>query len=521
MKNRIKDNIFIGFIEDNMDPKKLGRCRIRVATVYDDIPTSDIPWATPFKDLNGNAFNVPEIGKVVSIIFNNGNIYKPEFIYAEHYNINLEKKLNSLADKGYSSMKAVIFDHKTQIYSNDEEGLKIDYKLNNINIVDKSINLNLKDNFSNLNLGDDTASQQAILGNAWMDWFDEFVSVLLQGGSQVPTGPFVGNLGAPVFATPDLIEVLNKYIALKETKFLSHNVNIVDNGQVSKKERPIDGQLGDSWNSTVMNNVLSKKENTDFNSKNGIKQNVEDPSYVAPSTDGTTDDKIPKNTNPSNPDLSDPKSNPDIDKLIRYMKAKGYVVYTEQYKLNIVGFRSKDSGYISNKFDESLVVFFKNGENVWILRNYKITTVPGFKPGTNSLPNKVAILQLGQYVEQYKIGYHQNRTGKQGGQADSNGNLQPEHKCLKLATTVVLRNDDGSKYNFKANSERGSFGINIHHAGNPQSENVSNWSEGCQVFKNYNAHVEFMNHCEKQVSIAKKSTFTYTLVKKSEYDNFI
>jgi len=517
MKNKIKDSIFIGTVEDNKDPKKLGRCKVRVHTIYDDIPTADMPWASPFKDLNGNKFVPPEVGKIVSVIFNNGNIYKPEFIYANHYNINLEKKLQTLSDAGYTSMRAMMFDHKTQIYSNDDEGLMIDYKLNNINILDKSINANLKDNFATLNLGDASASQQAILGNNFLDdWFDEFIQNLL--GTE--GGPYLGNLGEPVVANPAMIAICNKYMEMKAAKFLSHNVNLVDNGQVSKKDRPIDGQLGDNWKSTTLNNNLSKRESTDFAAKDGIKQNVDDPNYVAPSTDGNPDSIIPKGGTYSNPALSNPSSNPDIDKMMRFMKSKGYKVYTEQYKLNIIAFRNKDNGNISNRFDETLVVFFLNENNVWVSRNYMVTTVPGYKPGSNKLPNKVAILQLGQYVEQYQIGYHQNRTGKQGGQVDSNGNLQPEHKCLKLAYSIVLRSKDGSLYDYSSPTDKGSFGINIHHAGNPQSENVSNWSEGCQVFKSYNGHVEFMKYCENQVTIAKKSTFTYTLVKKSEYDSF-
>ena len=515
MKNQLKNQTFVGVVEDNKDPKKRGRCKVRVYTIYNDIPTADLPWATPFKDLNGNVFVPPEIGKIVSIIFNSGNIYKPEFVYAQHYNVNLEKKLQTLSDQGYISMRALMFDHKTQIYSNDDEGLMVDYKLNNINIVDKSININLKDNFGNLNLGDASANQQAILGNNFLDWFDEFVDNLLGTSG----GPYLGNLGEPVVANPDFIECLNKYQALKTPKFLSKNVNIVDNDQVSKKDRPIDGQLGDNWKSTVLNNNLSK-DPVDFQSKDGIKRDVDDPSYVAPSTDGSPDSVIPKGGTFSNSPLNDPKSNPDIDKMISFMKSKGYTVYNEQYKLNIIAFRNKDSGNISNKFDETLCVFFLNENNAWVNRSYTITTVPGYLPGTSVLPDKVAILQLGQYVEQYQIGYHQNRTGKPGGQVDSTGNLMPEHKCLKLATTVVLRSKSGNLYDYSSPSQKGSFGINIHHAGNPQSENVFNYSEGCQVFKSYSAHVEFMNYCQNQITMSKKSTFTYTLVKKSEYDSF-
>jgi hypothetical protein len=512
----LKDQTFVGIVEDNKDPERRGRCKVRVYTIFESsISTSSLPWASPFKDLNGNEFIPPEIGKVVSVIFSNGDKYKPEFIYAYHYNINLENKLKDLSDQGYISMRALMFDHKTQIYSNDDDGLMIDYKLNNINVLDKSININLKDNYGSLNLGDAAASQQAILGNNWLDWFDEFVQNLLGTNG----GPFLGNLGEPVVANPDFIECLNKYQALKNPKFLSHNVNIVDNNQVSKKDRPINSQIGDAWKSTTLNNNLSK-EPVDFQSKDGIKPDVDDPTYVAPSTDGSPDSIIPPGGTFSNPSLSNTSSNPDIDKMIRFMKSKGYVVYTDQYKLNIVGFRSKDDGTISNSFDEYINVFYLNENNAWVNRSYKVTTVPGYKPGTNLLPNKVAILQLGQYVEQYQIGYHQNRTGMLGGSVDKNGNLYPEHKCLKLATTVVLRNGSGNSYDFSSPSQTGAFGINIHHAGNPQSENVSNWSEGCQVFKSQAAHVEFMNLCENQVKISGKSTFTYTLVKKSEYDNF-
>lgn len=515
MKN-LKDRTFVGIVEDNKDPERKGRCKVRIYTVFEpDIPTASLPWASPFKDLNGNEFVPPEVGKVVSVIFSNGDKYKPEFIYAYHYNINLENKLKDLSEQGYLSMRNLMFDHKTQIYSNDDEGLMIDYKLNNINVLNNSINVNLKDNFGSLNLGDATAGQQAILGNNFLDWFDEFVQNLLGSSG----GPYLGNLGQPVVANPDFIECLTKYQALKNPKFLSHNVNIVDNGQVSKKERPIDSQLGDSWKSTVASNNLSK-EPVDFRPRDGIKQDVDDPNYKAPSTDGQPDAIIPTGGTFSNPALSDTKSNPDIDKMIRYMKSKGYTVYTEKFKLNIVGFRNKDNGSVSNVFDEYINVFYLNENNAWVNRSYKATTVPGFRPGSSTLPNKVAVLQLGQYVEQYQIGYHQNRTGKIGGAVDSNGNLYPEHKCLKLATTIVLRNTDSGNYNFSSPTQTGSFGINIHHAGDPQSEKTFNWSEGCQVFKQKAAHDEFMKLCENQVKQTGKTTFTYTLVKKSEYDSF-
>lgn len=58
-------------------------------------------------------------------------------------------------------MKSIIFDHKTQIYVNDSEGLKIDHKYNNINITETGVDVNLKDNNASVNLGDSGATQQA------------------------------------------------------------------------------------------------------------------------------------------------------------------------------------------------------------------------------------------------------------------------------------------------------------------------------------------------------------------------
>ena len=66
-KEKLKNEIFIGIVEDNNDPRKLGRVRVRVFNVFEEIPKEDLPWAFPWKDLNGNQFNVPEIGKIVSV----------------------------------------------------------------------------------------------------------------------------------------------------------------------------------------------------------------------------------------------------------------------------------------------------------------------------------------------------------------------------------------------------------------------------------------------------------------------
>ncbi len=254
ISKELKDSIFIGIVIDNNDPKKIGRIKARVINIFDDIPVEDIPWSSPWKDLNGNSFNLPDIGKVVSIVFDQGNPYKPEYIYAEHYNVNLKQKLDTLSDGAYKSMKSIMFDHKTQIFSNDDDGLIVDYKFNNINILEDSININVKDNYTSLNLGDSNANQPVILGNNWMEWFDEFVENLLGSNG----GPYLGNLSSPVLPNPAMISVLQKYKALRDPKFLSKNVYVVNNDKVetvlkNMSNRPNDSKFGDKFTSTTKN----------------------------------------------------------------------------------------------------------------------------------------------------------------------------------------------------------------------------------------------------------------------------
>jgi hypothetical protein len=249
---------YVGIVEDNLDPKKIGRIKVRVMNVFDEIPLDEIPWAMPWKDLNGNQFIIPDIGKVVMVVFDQGSIKSPEYIYADNYNINLENKLAKLSDSDYTSMKSLLFDHKTQIYVNDSEGLKIDYKYNNLNIKEDSINLNLKDNNTILNLGDSNASQQAILGNNFIDWMSEFINVLENGG--------LFNSGGPVKPDPRMISVITKFKALKDIKFLSKHVKLIDNDSVSfnNTNRENNPQIGDSWISTSSQNLISYTDNINY-----------------------------------------------------------------------------------------------------------------------------------------------------------------------------------------------------------------------------------------------------------------
>ena len=519
MKKKIESGkTYIGTVEDIKDPDKNGRVKVRVLDIHsDDQELESIPWATPWKDLGGGQFSLPEIGKVVVVVFDQGDVNKPEYIYTEHWNVNLENKLKSLGDSDYGSMKSVIFDHKTQIYSNDSEGLKVDYKFNNINIKEDSINLNLKDNNSILNIGDSAANQQMVLGTNFMNWMDQFLECFLSNTA------LIGNAGAPVLMTPKLADIISKYQSQKTTHLLSQHVNIVDNNQVvtvKSSNREETAQAGDTWKSTVKENTLTTVSEETSKPEEGTKPQYSEKFTEPPvSTPGASaSEAAPNKKVDPLPEKSSPQSNPTVEKLIWFLKDKGYDWYEKPHELNIVAFRSaekfqKQTGGNevrvpvppTNKFDDEVHIFYKTEAGAWEHLMCSITTVPGFVPNQSVLPKDVAILRLGQYKEQLRM---------------SNFLGDEKHKCLTFDKCAIHRNSKLDVYDYESPSEIGNFPLSIHKTNVAQAEFVFNYSEGSQVFKNSNQYDIFINLCQKQIDIAKKETFTYTLAFKSEYEKY-
>jgi hypothetical protein len=503
---------YVGVVEDNLDPNKEGRLKIRIVDVFDEAKTEDIPWASPWKDLAGGQIGIPEKGKVVICVFEQGDSYKPEYISTEHWNINLENKLKGLSDTDYTSMKSVIFDHKTQIYSNDSEGLKMDYKFNNVNIKNNGININLKDNGGLVNIGDSTANQQAILGNHFLSWFDSFIDALMSNTA------FLGNAGAPVISNPALIRILGQYKAQKDSTFLSHHVNIVDNNKVSTVKldnREETAQSGDTWKSTKTENTLTSTS-TETNKPAEGEKPPYDEKHVEPPTDkpGVSPTVQPP-TKPVEtlPEKSSPVSNKKIEKLIWFLKNKNYTIYEVNFQLNIVAFRSKnqvkdeENSNVTNLFDEEICVFYKNEKGNWEIFEYSITTVPGYVAGKKELPEKVGILVLGQYIERLRIISYLGNSS---------------YPALSFDQCSIHRNDKIDRYNFSAPIETGNFAMTIHRSSDvSSSEFVFNYSEGAQVFKNFNQYEQFMKICQSQVDKGGKTTFTYTLCSKKEFDEYL
>lgn len=83
---------YLGMVEDNNDPEKLGRLRIRISP-YMDFETEDLPWACPTLGTHGNTssaggLNVPELGSQVRVYFPSHDLTAPYYMGAELNELN-------------------------------------------------------------------------------------------------------------------------------------------------------------------------------------------------------------------------------------------------------------------------------------------------------------------------------------------------------------------------------------------------------------------------------------------------
>ena len=158
---------------------------------------------------------------------------------------------------------------------------------------------------------------------------------------------------------------VKQYKNLKNPKFLSKNVYLVDNNNVAKLERLADPQKGDSWKSTTKENNITYKEEVNYNSIEG-------------SSDSTFIES--KNSNNEAQVIIIPNENPDIKTLLQLLKNKNYKIYENVYQLNIIAIRSqcqKIGDKYTDEFVDRLYLLFKNENNNWELKQYMFSTVPG------------------------------------------------------------------------------------------------------------------------------------------------
>jgi hypothetical protein len=194
-----------------------------------------------------------------------------------------------------------------------------------------------------------------------------------------------------------------------------------------------------------------------------------------------------------------------IEQIKEAIISKGYKWFKDDanktYDVNIVGVRNAATGKkVTNVFDDVITISFKDETGVWQYFEWANTTDPG-KKGVMEFSNKGGVARLipNQYRGVWAIDKHQGKY---------------EALCQRLGKVKVYRDADKDLEYDEDKIDEGSFGINIHKAGQ-DSTWVENWSEGCQVFKRVRDFDIFMKICKKAAKI-HGNHFTYTLIESKD-----
>jgi hypothetical protein len=128
---------WVGIVEDTNDDIFEGRCKIRVYGKMDDrvdpedpesafkIPTVSLPWSRPHQLMYGGSntgsgkFEIPKLGSIVRITFDNGNFYQP--IY--HENIYPSDETKAEVEPSYQNSHVLIYDTAFGLTGTLEDGV--------------------------------------------------------------------------------------------------------------------------------------------------------------------------------------------------------------------------------------------------------------------------------------------------------------------------------------------------------------------------------------------------------------
>ena len=199
------------------------------------------------------------------------------------------------------------------------------------------------------------------------------------------------------------------------------------------------------------------------------------------------------------------------EKIAEVMASKGYKYFTDDnnksYDVNIIGIRNDETkGRVTNAFDDTMTISYKNEDGEWQYHEFDCTTDPGSAYMDNPILENTgcAILKPNQYRGSHKIRLH-------GGKYTALGQ--------KKDVTVYRDNDRDNNYDLdESKTDTGLFGINIHRAtgraGN-KSTRVDKWSAGCQVIADNDDWHQFLDICQTAREIHGNS-FSYTLLNSND-----
>ena len=199
----------------------------------------------------------------------------------------------------------------------------------------------------------------------------------------------------------------------------------------------------------------------------------------------------------------------NMDSVKAVVLSKDYKWFNDSnnkgYDVNIIGIRNSETdGKVTNHFDDTITISYKDSDANWQFHQYPATTDPGQYWMEHLLNSDgCAILVPGQYRGSHKIRLHQ-------GKYEALGQRKP--------VKVYRDNDKDDIYDTDdVTITEGVYGINIHRS-NPYTEStyVNKWSAGCQVFKKIEDFHAFMEICRTARDIWG-NTFSYTLIESKDF----
>ena len=195
------------------------------------------------------------------------------------------------------------------------------------------------------------------------------------------------------------------------------------------------------------------------------------------------------------------------EKIADAMTSKGYKYFTsDNYDVNIIGIRnSATKNKVTNKFDDTITLSYKDENGEWNYHEFDCTTDPGTHWVENVMNDKgVAILKPNQYRSSHKLRLH---AGK--------------YLALGQQNKVTVYRDDNRDDNYDLNESKtdtGLFGINIHRAtgrAGKKSTQVNKWSAGCQVIADNDDWHCFLDICQQAREVWGNSS-SYTLLESQD-----
>lgn len=165
MKNILNDDLFnttwLGEVVDINDPKKEGRIKVKVFGKFDQLSNDDIPWCYPGTNIvsgssnGGSFFSVPKLNSIVSVRFENGNLYHPEYFFNQKLSEDVKNEISNSYENAHIIIYDTVTDGSLKVFFTEEKGLMLDYKESQINIKDTNIIIKTRDNDTIIELEED------------------------------------------------------------------------------------------------------------------------------------------------------------------------------------------------------------------------------------------------------------------------------------------------------------------------------------------------------------------------------